>query len=164
MNDDIIVEKSNGGITLELIVKHFSDLTARELFEIYKLRIDVFVVEQNCPYRDVDDADTAAYHVWLQDDDGIEAYLRVLPAGATFDEVSIGRVIAVKRRQGLGTRIVDAGISVAQEKFNAEKIEIEAQTYARALYEKLGFVQVGDEFLEDGIPHIPMMWSAAKDD
>ena len=149
---------------MELVVKHFSELTARELFEIFKLRIDVFVVEQNCPYRDVDDADTAAYHVWLQDDDGIEAYLRVLPAGATFDEVSIGRVIAVKRRQGLGTRIVDAGISVAQEKFHAEKIKIEAQTYARALYEKLGFVQVGDEFLEDGIPHIPMLWSAKKAD
>lgn len=149
---------------MELTVKHFSELTARELFEIYKLRIDVFVVEQNCPYHDIDDADTASYHVWLQDDDGIEAYLRVLPAGAKFDEVSIGRVIAVKRRQGLGTRIVDAGIGVAQEKFHAGKIKIEAQTYARAMYEKLGFVQVGDEFFEDGIPHIPMLWSAKKVD
>lgn len=145
---------------MKLNVKHFSELTTQELFEIFKLRVSVFVVEQQCFYQEVDEHDAAAYHVWLSDEDGIEAYLRVLPAGETFDEVSIGRVIAVKRRCGLGTKIVSAGIDVAREKLAATKIKIEAQTYARKLYENLGFAQSGDEFLEDGIPHIPMVWTA----
>ena len=141
---------------MEIIVKHFSQLSAQELFEIYKLRVSVFVVEQHCPYQEVDDADKAAYHVWLQDEDGIEAYARVLPQGAAFRSAAIGRVIAVKRRRGLGSRVVAAAIDVAASKFNADKITIEAQVYARGLYEKLGFRQTSDEFLEDGIPHIQM--------
>ncbi len=141
---------------MEIIVKHFSQLSAEELFEIYKLRVSVFVVEQRCPYQEVDDADKAAYHVWLRDEDGIEAYARVLPQGAAFPSAAIGRVIAVKRRLGLGSKIVAAAIDVAASKFNADKITIEAQVYARGLYEKLGFRQSSDEFLEDGIPHIQM--------
>ena len=143
---------------MELMSKHFSQLTRDELFEIYKLRVAVFIVEQQCAYPQVDDADRAAYHIWLRDEDGIQAYLRLLPPGATFDTVSIGRVIAVKRRQGLGSRIVAEGIRAAREIFGAGKITIEAQTYARALYEKAGFVQSSEEFLEDGIPHIQMVW------
>ena len=143
---------------MELMSKHFSQLTRDELFEIYKLRVAVFIVEQQCAYPEVDDADRAAYHIWLRDGDGIQAYLRLLPPGATFDTVSIGRVIAVKRRQGLGSRIVAEGIRAAREIFGARKITIEAQTYARALYEKAGFVQSSEEFLEDGIPHIQMVW------
>ena len=143
---------------MELIVKHFNDLSIDELFAIYKLRVSVFVVEQGCPYQDVDDADRAAYHVWLQDEGAIQAYLRVLPARAAFDEVSIGRVIAAKRRCGLGSRILRAGIQVAKEKFSASRIRIEAQVYAQKLYEKAGFVQVSKEFLEDGIPHVQMLW------
>lgn len=141
---------------MELKVKHFSELSTKELFEIYKLRVSVFVAEQNCPYQEVDDFDKVAYHIWLEDENGIEAYARVLPPKCTFPDVSIGRVIAAKRRQGLGSKIVKSAVEVAQNKFNAEKITIEAQTYARALYEKLGFVQTSDEFLEDGIPHIQM--------
>ena len=141
---------------MEIIVKHFSQLSAQELFEIYKLRVYVFVVEQHCPYQEVDDADKAAYHVWLQDEDGIEAYARVLPQGAAFPSAAIGRVIAVKRRLGLGSKVVAAAIHVAASKFKADKITIEAQVYARGLYEKLGFRQTSDEFLEDGIPHIQM--------
>lgn len=143
---------------MELFVKHFSQLTRDELFEIYKLRVAVFIVEQQCAYPEVDDADRQAYHIWLRDEDGIQAYLRVLPAGATFDTVSIGRVIAVKRRCGLGSRIVAEGIRAAKEKFGARVITIEAQTYAKGLYEKAGFIQSSEEFLEDGIPHIRMVW------
>ncbi len=147
---------------MELIVKHFNELTAEELFAIYKLRVSVFVVEQKCPYQEVDDADPLAYHVWLKDEEGIQAYLRVLPRGATFEDVSIGRVIAVKRRCGLGGRILAAGIQTAEEKFQAERIVIEAQTYARKLYENAGFTQSSREFLEDGIPHIQMTWEGGK--
>lgn len=146
---------------MELICKHFTQLTRDELFQIYKLRVSVFIVEQQCAYPEIDDADQAAWHLWLQDGDGIAAYLRVLPPGATFDTASIGRVIAVKRRQGLGSRIVAEGIRAARERFGAQTITIEAQTYARALYERAGFVQTSEEFLEDGIPHIRMEWRAA---
>lgn len=141
---------------MELIVKHFSELNAKELFDLYKLRVSVFVVEQNCPYQEVDDADCAAYHLWLKDESGIQAYARVLPPGTTFPAVSIGRVIAVKRRCGLGGKIVEAAVSVAKTKFQADIITIEAQVYARSLYEKHGFQQISEEFLEDGIPHIQM--------
>ena len=143
---------------MELVVKHFRELTASELFEIYKLRISVFVVEQSCPYQEADNADLEAFHLWLKDDSGIKAYLRVLPKGTIHEEVSLGRVIAVKRRCGLGTQIVKAGILAAKELLGAERIVIGAQTYARKLYENIGFVQSGDEFLEDGIPHIPMLY------
>ena len=141
---------------MELTVKHFRELTTEELYDIYRLRAAVFVVEQNCVYQDVDDADKTAYHLWLSDEDGIQAYLRVLQKGARFEDVSIGRVIAVKRRRGLGSRILAAGIQAAKEKFQAKRIVIEAQIYARKLYENAGFVQTSGEFLEDGIPHIQM--------
>ena len=141
---------------MELVIKHFNELTVRELFEIYKLRVSVFVVEQNCPYQEIDDADKDAYHVCLKDESGIQAYLRVLPKGVTFQEVSLGRVIAVKRRCGLGSKILSEGIKFAKERFGAEIITIGAQVYARGLYEKAGFVQSSPEYLEDGIPHIIM--------
>lgn len=141
---------------MELIVKHFSELSSEELFEIYKLRVSVFVVEQQCPYQEIDDADKAAYHIWLQDEAGIEAYARILPPGITFPTAAIGRVIAVKRRCGFGREIVAAAICTVKEKFAADKITIEAQVYARTLYEKAGFRQTSEEFLEDGIPHIQM--------
>ena len=114
---------------MELFVKHFSELSAQELFEIYKLRVSVFVVEQKCNYQEVDDADKVAYHVWLRDGGGIQAYARVLPCGAAFPEVAIGRVLAVKRRCGLGSRIVAAAIDTAKERLHADTITIEAQTF-----------------------------------
>ena len=142
---------------MKLIVKRFEELTAQELYEIFRLRVEVFVVEQMCIYQEVDGKDKHAYHVWLEEDGQILAYLRVLDAGVSYDEVSIGRVIAAKRRQGYGSRIVAEGIRVAKEKLGARAIRIEAQTYARSLYEKLGFVQTSEEFLDDGIPHIQML-------
>lgn len=141
---------------MELIIKHFSQLTTKELFDIYKLRVSIFVVEQQCPYQEIDNADTQAYHLWLKDDTGIVAYARALPQGITFTTASIGRVISTKRRCGYGSMIVKEAINVAKTKFNADQITIEAQVYARSLYEKQGFIQTSDEFLEDGIPHIQM--------
>ncbi len=141
---------------MELFVKSYDELTRDELYKIIKARVDVFVVEQNCPYPELDGKDTGAYHVWLSENDEIVAYLRVLDKGVSFKDASLGRVLATNRRCGHGTRIVKEGIRVAKEKFGAKRITIEAQTYAAALYEKLGFVSFGDEFLEDGIPHIGM--------
>ena len=142
---------------LELIAKSFGELSAAELHDIYALRVAVFVVEQRCAYQEVDGADLEALHVWLRAPDGrILAYLRVLPRGVNFPEVSIGRVIAAERRRGLGARILAEGIRLARERFSAEKIIVEAQTYARPFYEKAGFRQTSPEFQEDGIPHIRM--------
>ena len=81
---------------MQYIIKHFSELTTEELLEIYKLRVSVFVVEQKCPYQEVDDADRNSYHIWFQDEDGIQAYARVMDGGVTFAEPSIGRIIARK--------------------------------------------------------------------
>lgn len=142
---------------MELIVKRFEELSAEELYEILKVRAAVFVVEQNCVYQDLDEKDKAAFHIYLKDDEGIQAYLRVLDAGVSFDEVGIGRVLSMKRRCGLATEILKAGIEVAKQRLNARAIKLEAQVYAKELYEKQGFVQTSKEFLEDGIPHIEMM-------
>ena len=141
---------------MEIIVKKFEELTPEELYDILKLRVDVFVVEQNCPYPEIDGKDKGAYHVWLRDEDGIAAYLRVLDKGVSFEDAAIGRVISARRRKGFGTAVLKKGIEVANEKFGADKITIEAQVYARKFYENVGFRQVSEEFLEDGIPHIVM--------
>lgn len=141
---------------MELIVKAYGELTRDELFEILKLRNAVFIVEQECPYQDIDETDREAYHIFLRDEEGIEAYLRVFRSEECPQEARIGRVIAVKRRCGLGSRILKEGIRLAQEKLRAATVGLEAQVYARGLYEKQGFVQVSEEFLEDGIPHIEM--------
>lgn len=141
---------------MELVEKRFEELTTLELYEILKVRAEVFVVEQNCVYQDLDEKDKQAYHVYLKNKEGVQAYLRVLDAGVSFPEVGIGRVMTLKRRCGLGTQVLKEGIRVAKEKMNADTIKLEAQVYARSLYEKEGFVQTSEEFLEDGIPHIEM--------
>ena len=142
---------------MELRVKRFEELTAGELYEILKLRVSVFVVEQKCPYMELDDRDQAALHVYLEDPVGLQAYLRIMDKGAASEYVTIGRVVTRKRRCGLGSRILAEGIRTARETFGAGPIYLEAQTYAKSLYEKQGFRQISDEFLEDGIPHVKML-------
>lgn len=144
---------------METVVKHFNELTTAELADIYRLRVAVFVVEQNCPYQEIDGWDGAAYHVYFIDENGIQAYLRVLPVDTKFPDVSLGRVISQKRRCGLGSKLLTEGIRVAREKFHAERIMVEAQTYAKKFYEHSGFIQCSEEFLEDGIPHIDMIYT-----
>ena len=144
-----------------LKVKAFRELTAEELYEILKLRVDVFVVEQNCPYPELDGLDREALHLWLEDERGVHAYLRVMDKGAESPYVSIGRVVARERRSGLGTEILKAGIRAARETLGAETIYLEAQTYAAGLYEKQGFRRISEEFLLDGIPHVKMLLDCA---
>lgn len=147
---------------MKLYVKRFNELSIGELYEILKLRVNVFVVEQNCPYPELDDNDQEAIHVYLRNGNGIQAYLRVMDRGVESEYVSMGRVIAVKRRSGWGTCIVKEGIKAAKDIFNADTIYLEAQTYVKGLYEKLGFKQVSEEFLLDGIPHIKMELKLAE--
>lgn len=146
---------------MEIIVKHFSELTARELHSIYKLRVAVFVVEQNCPYQDVDDLDLDAMHVMLWNDDELVGYVRVLAPGTMFrDSAAIGRVIAAKRRMGIGSKVMREGIAAVQRLYGRMPIKIEAQCYAVPFYESLGFKVISDVFLEDGIPHVIMLRAA----
>lgn len=142
---------------MELYAKRFDELSLRELYDILKLRVSVFVVEQNCPYPELDDRDQDALHVFLAEDGEILAYLRIMDRGVESEYVSIGRVIAKKRRCGLGTMLLKEGLRLAEERFGADKVYIEAQVYARSFYEKQGFRQVSEEYLEDGIPHIKMI-------
>ena len=142
---------------MELIVKRFNELTLDELYEILKIRVNVFIVEQNCPYEELDEKDKNAYHVFLRDRNKIQAYLRVLEKGISFEEASIGRVLSLKRKSGFGSKILKEGIKVAKEKLNADKIVIEAQTYVKKMYENAGFRVISEEFLEDGIPHVKMI-------
>ncbi len=148
---------------MELVVKHFDELSAWELYEILRIRSAVFVVEQECVYQDIDGKDLDAYHVFMQDEEGIQAYLRVMDRGVSFEDVAIGRVISMKRREGLGSELLRIGIEVAKEKFGADRITLEAQTYAQAFYERQGFVKSSGEFLEDGIPHIRMTLDMKKE-
>ncbi len=147
---------------MDFIKKHFSELTLEELYEILKLRVDVFVVEQNCPYREIDGLDLDAYHLFLRDGRGIAAYLRVLNGGTKFAEPSLGRILTTRRGEGYGAEIVRRGIEFAQKELGAEKIRIEAQVYARGFYEKQGFRQCSEPFWDDGIEHIEMLWEAPK--
>ena len=142
---------------MELVVKKYNELTLDELYEIIQARIAVFVIEQNCPYQDLDNKDKNAYHVILRDNNVIKGYLRVLDKGVTFEEESLGRVITTERGKGYSIIILKEGIKVAKEKYGAKKIRISAQLYAKGVYEKVGFKQVSGEYLEDGIPHIQML-------
>lgn len=142
---------------MKLCIKRFYELSVEELYAILKLRVNVFVVEQNCPYPELDDRDQEAVHVWLEDMNGIHAYLRIMDRGVESEHVSIGRVIAAERHNGLGTRILSEGVRIAKDMFQADTVYLEAQVYSIPFYQSLGFEVVSEEFLEDGIPHVKMI-------
>ena len=140
-----------------LVIKKFDRLTPREVYEMLRLRIAVFVVEQECPYQEVDGTDYDSLHVWLEENDEIIAYLRIFEKDADKNMVQIGRVVSKRRGEGLGAKVLEHGIEAAKLEMGADSIFIEAQTYALDFYKKFGFESCGEEFLEDGIPHTPMM-------
>ena len=139
--------------------KSFHELTTDELYELLRVRSEVFVVEQNCVYQDLDGDDQQSIHLWLTVDDKVVSMARVCPAGTHMTEVSIGRVITTVRGKGYGKQIMLHAIDAAVEHFGATHIDIEAQEYARGFYESVGFKQSSDTFILDGIPHIKMTWT-----
>lgn len=139
-----------------LHVSAFADLTADKLYDLLALRTAVFVVEQNCVYQDLDGKDRAALHVWAEDERGVAAYARVLPAGMQGETVAIGRVVTRDRGCGLGRLVMQRAIREAEERLGADVIRLEAQCYARGFYERLGFAAISEPFMEDGIPHMLM--------
>lgn len=138
--------------------KTFHQLTIDELYELLRVRADVFVVEQDCPYQDLDGDDQSAIHLWLTVGEKTVALARVCPKGTHMEETSIGRVITTERGKGYGRDIMLAAIAAAKEDLGATLIDIEAQEYAKVFYEKVGFRQSSEMFMLDGIPHIRMTW------
>jgi len=138
--------------------KAFQELTVDELYELLRIRSEVFVVEQNCVYQDLDNDDQKSIHLWQTVAGKVVALARVCPAGTHMQEVSIGRVITTERGKGYGKQVMLHAIEAAKEHFDAKQIEIEAQEYAKGFYESVGFRQSSDTFMLDGIPHIRMTW------
>ena len=143
---------------MDIVIMHYSELDRDTLYDILELRMSVFVVEQDCAYMDIDGRDVDAYHMICREDGVIKGYLRILKPGAFFKEASIGRVIAVDRRRGIATEMVSSAVDFIRDTLHEGRIRIESQVYAAGLYEKLGFVKDGEEFSEDGIPHIRMVY------
>lgn len=141
-------------------IKHFNELTAREFHDILQLRINVFIIEQNCPYPELDNKDLNAFHVLGKDYEGkIVATSRILAAGVSYDEVSIGRVSndLENRNKGLGSMMMKAILDFIKKQFPGEAVRISAQSYLLKFYESHGFVSTGKEYLEDDIPHVEML-------
>ena len=136
--------------------KSFKELTVDELYELLRVRSEVFVVEQDCVYQDMDNDDQKSIHLWLTLEGKIVALARVCPAGTHMKGISIGRVITTERGKGYGKLIMLYVIDAAKEHFDAKQIDIEAQEYAKGFYESVGFRQSSDTFMLDGIPHIRM--------
>ena len=142
-----------------IFIKSFYDLTKDELYNILRLRSEVFIVEQNCVYQDIDQKDQSALHVFFKKNNQIIAYTRIFKPNDYFKYSSIGRVVVIKSKRGskIGSQIMNFSIKKIEEIFNEKKIKISAQKYLINFYEKLGFSVIGDEYLEDGIPHIAMI-------
>ncbi len=140
-------------------VKSFKELSVGELYAILRLRSEIFVVEQNCPYLDADNKDQKSYHLMLLKDNQLVAYARLLPAGISYKEMSIGRVVtsAGVRGTGAGRILMNAAIENCYKIFGEGKIRIGAQVYIKNFYASLGFNDAGDIYDEDGIPHIEMV-------
>ena len=143
---------------MDFLIKSFNELNTTELYNILQLRSEVFVVEQDCVYQDVDFKDQKALHVFGFKNDKIIAYTRIFKPGDYFKNASIGRVVvaANERKYGFGHDLIKASIKAIKTHFNVDEITISAQEYLKKFYETHQFIQVGEEYLEDGIPHIRM--------
>ncbi len=144
---------------MKLAVKTFDELSNEELYQILKLRCDIFIVEQHCPYPDIDDKDQKALHVLGVEKDTIVAYTRIFGPDNYFEEPAIGRVAVEMdhRKFGYGHEIMKFSIATIYQHFGQQPIKISAQTYLQKFYESHGFKQSSEEYLEDDIPHIDMI-------
>jgi len=140
--------------------KPFRDLSVYELYDIIRLRNEVFVVEQNCVFQDADNKDQDCYHLCGRKNDKLIAYVRLVPPGISYDEPSIGRVVTspLERRTGTGRLLMQRAIAECFKTFGEQNIRIGAQLYLKKFYESLRFRQVSDVYLEDNIPHIEMLY------
>lgn len=148
---------------MECRLKEFSELSNNELYNILRLRNDIFIVEQKCPYDDIDGKDIKCQHLFLEDTNEIAGYLRIIPKGISFPQPSIGRVLVKKkyRGKGIAREMVIKAIQFIEKSWNEKEIKISAQVYLKEFYKSLGFKDVSDIYLEDDIPHVDMLYNAA---
>ena len=142
-------------------IKAFDQLSLQELYTILTLRTNVFVIEQACPYPEVDGKDPNCLHLLGTINGELVAYLRILPAGLRYDEVSIGRVVVKPshRGKGLGRLMMEQAIHCITNEWKESQIKIGAQAYLEKFYQSLGFKPVSEVYLEDDIPHLDMLYS-----
>ena len=145
-------------IDIDWKIKTFSELTTVELYEIIKARVNVFVVEQDCPYPDLDDYDQKAIHLWAEKEGEVLAYCRIFDKGIKYPETSIGRVVTTEkgRGTGLGKQLISYAIDVIENRLRTTEVRISAQDYLLKFYSGFGFVDTGKKYLEDNIPHTEM--------
>lgn len=147
-------------LQINWIQKKFEDLSISELYAILRLRTEVFVVEQNCVFQDMDNKDQKSEHLmgWIGND--LVAYVRILPPGLSYDEPSIGRVVSDPKYRGMGAgrALMEEAIKRTVDLYGEQPIRIGAQLYLNAFYHSLGFVNQGDIYLEDGIEHVEMIF------
>ena len=143
---------------MEWVLKKFDDMTLAELYSVLQLRSEVFIVEQNCVYLDPDGKDMSAWHLMGVINERLVAYTRLLPPGVSYEDPSIGRVVTSKRDRGsgMGRKLMHKSIEQCIILFGDRPITLGAQIYLQKFYESLGFMHVGKQYIEDGIPHIRM--------
>lgn len=141
------------------ILKPFDTLTLEELYAILRLRTEVFVVEQNCVFQDMDNKDQHCHHLMGWNDNLLAAYTRLVPPGVSYEQASIGRVVTspLARGGGLGKTLMEKSIEETLNLYGPGSIKIGAQLYLKKFYQSLGFSQIGDIYDEDGIDHIHMI-------
>ncbi|MCY6959809.1 GNAT family N-acetyltransferase [Clostridium brassicae] len=141
-------------------LKKFTDLKLEEIYNILQLRNEVFIVEQECAFQDCDGKDQDAYHLFLEDNSNVVACLRILKKGVSYDQVSIGRVVVSKNYRGksIARKMMLKAIDFIRQNLNETEIKIQAQSYLFDFYGSLGFKKVSEEYLEDNIPHIDMLY------
>jgi len=139
--------------------KGFDELAPRELYDIFHLRVMVFMVEQDCLYNEVDGKDLKCSHLWCETDGKILAYCRIVPPGVSYTEPSIGRVVSHPefRHLKLGYQLMRHSLEIIENHYETQSARISAQSYLKNFYEKFGFRQVSEEYLEDGLPHMEML-------
>ena len=144
---------------LNIYIRSYNELNKRELFDIYFLRQEVFIVEQNCVYQDIDQKDQYSYHLMAYDNEILVAYLRIVHPGISYYEPSIGRVLTKidYRGRGIAKNIMQSAIQKVRDVYKHSNIRISAQEYLIPFYTSLNFESIGEVYLEDDIPHIEMM-------
>jgi ElaA protein len=145
---------------MKWIVKHFSELSREELYEAIRLRLAVFSIEQNCPYQDADGKDQRSFHLWMEDEKKeMLAYSRIVEPGVSYKEVSIGRVVTAQavRGSGAGRELMKRSIGFIEKKYGMVPIRISAQCYLKKFYKEFNFEVIGEEYIEDHIPHVEML-------
>jgi ElaA protein len=148
-------------------IKKFRELSTEEIYNILKLRSEVFVVEQNCVYQDIDEKDKKATHLFIEKNNDIIAYTRIFKKGDYYEEnPSIGRVVVSKKERGknLGKEIMLNSIEFIKKELKGRKIELSAQKYLDKFYKDLDFYSEGEDYLEDGIPHQRMFYNLIRND